>query len=68
MKDVLSLATFAAVLMCFVIFITALKPAAIMPVRAANTSDLCRSDALARRGCGLRVFADVRAAVLGVAH
>jgi hypothetical protein len=61
MKEVLSLATFALGLLCFVAFATTVKPTAISAIQAAP--DYCRSDSSGMRGCDLHVFAAVSGAV-----
>ena len=59
MKEVLSLATLG--LLCFVAFVTTVKPTAISAIQAAP--DYCRSDSSGMRGCDLHVFAAVSGAV-----
>ena len=61
MKEVLRLATFALVMLCFVAFVTTVKPTAISPIQ--GTSDYCRRDSSGMRGCDLRIFAAVSGAL-----
>jgi hypothetical protein len=61
MKEVLSLATFALGVLCFVAFTTTVKPTAISAIQA--TPDYCRRDSSGMRGCDLHVFAAVSGAV-----
>jgi hypothetical protein len=61
MKEVLSLATFAIGVLCFVAFVTTVKPTAISTIQGAP--DYCRSDSSGMRGCDLHVFAAVSGAV-----
>jgi hypothetical protein len=61
MKEVLSLVTFALGVLCFVAFVTTVKPTAISAIQAAP--DYCRRDSSGMQGCDLRVFAAVSGAV-----
>ncbi len=61
MKDVLSFATFALGLLCFVAFVTTVKPTAVGAIQAAP--DYCRRDSSGMRRCDPRVFAAVTGAV-----
>ena len=61
MKEVLSLATFALGALCFVTFVTTVKPIAISVIQAAP--DHCRRDTSGMRGCDLRIFAAVSGAL-----
>jgi hypothetical protein len=61
MKEVSSLATFALVMLCFVAFVTTVKPTAISPIQ--GTSDYCQRDSSGMRGCDLHVLAAVSGAV-----
>jgi hypothetical protein len=61
MKEVLSLATFALGVICFVVFVTTVKPTAISAIQAAP--DYCRRDSSSMRGCDLHLFAAVSDAV-----
>jgi hypothetical protein len=61
MKDVLSLATFALGVLCFVAFVTTVKPAAISAIQAAP--DYCRRDSSGMRGCDVHLLAAVSGAV-----
>jgi hypothetical protein len=61
MKEVLSLATFALGVLCFLAFVTTVKPPAISAIQAAP--DYCRTDSSGMRGCNLHVFATVSGAV-----
>jgi hypothetical protein len=60
MKEVLSLAMFTLGVMCFVAFVTTVKPTAISAIQAAP--DYCRRDS-GMRGCDLHVFAAMSGAV-----
>ena len=51
MKDALSLATFTAAVLCFAIFLVALKPEAPMLVESTNTEH-CKT-----HGCDLNLLA-----------
>ena len=55
MKEVLSLATFALGVLCFVAFVTTVKPTAISAIQAAP--NYCRTDSSGMVGCDLHVFA-----------
>ena len=61
MKEISSLATFALVMLCFVAFVTTVKPTAISPIQ--GTSDYCRTDSSGMRGCDSHVFAAVSGTV-----
>jgi hypothetical protein len=61
MKEVLSLATFALGVLCFVAFVTTVKPTAISAIQAAPVD--CRTDPSGMRGCDLHAFAAVSGAV-----
>jgi hypothetical protein len=61
MKEVLRFATFALGVLCFVAFVTTVKPTAITAIQAAP--DYCRRDSSSVRGCDLHVFAAVSGAV-----
>jgi hypothetical protein len=61
MKEVLSLATFALGVLCFVAFVTAVKPTAISAIQAA--SDYCRRGSSGMPGCDLPVFEAASGAV-----
>jgi hypothetical protein len=61
MKEVLSLATFALGALCFVTFVTTVKPTAISVIQAAP--DHCRRDSSGMRGCDMHVLAPVSGAV-----
>jgi hypothetical protein len=51
MKEVLSLATFALGVLCFVAFVTTVEPTEISAIQAAP--DYCRRDSSGMRGCEL---------------
>ena len=55
MKEVMSLAMFALGVLCFVAFVTTVRPTAISAIQAAP--DYCRRDTSVMRGCDLHVFA-----------
>ena len=61
MKEVSSLATFALVMLCFMTFVTTVKPIAISAIQAAP--DQCRRDTSGMRGCDLRILAAVSGAL-----
>ena len=46
MKDVLSLTTFAIGALCFVVFVTTVKPDAISGVPASSKPEYCKMQAL----------------------
>ena len=58
MKDILSLVTFALAALCFVVFVTTVKPDAMSAVPPPSKSAVCQTHASWTRGCGLRVFAE----------
>jgi hypothetical protein len=60
MKEVLSLALFALIVLCFVAFVTTLRPTAVSAIQAAP--DYCRRHSSGMRGCDLHVFAAVSGA------
>jgi hypothetical protein len=60
MKEVLSLAMFALSVLCFVAFVTTLRPPAVSAIQAAPD---CRKLSSGMRGCDLHVFAAVSGAV-----
>jgi hypothetical protein len=60
MKDVLSLATFAIGALCFVVFVTTVKPDAISAVPASSKTEYCKMQASGAHGCRVHVFAAVR--------
>jgi hypothetical protein len=64
MKEVLSLATFALGVLCFVAFVTTVKPSAIGPVQAESKPEHCQLGRSDPQGCGLNVL-NVFAAVSG---
>jgi hypothetical protein len=53
---VLSLATFAIGVLCFVAFVTTLKPNAINAVEWTNKPDYCLTELSGVRGCGTQVL------------
>ena len=57
MKEVSSFATFVFVMLCFMTFVTTVRPIAISAIQAAP--DHCRRDSSGMRGCDLHVFAAV---------
>ena len=57
MREVLSLATFVLGVLCFVAFVTAVKPNAFAAAEAPNKPAHCQTDDSQRRGCGLHLFA-----------
>jgi hypothetical protein len=60
MKDVLSLATLAIGALCFVVFVTTVKPDAISAVPASSKPEYCKMQASGAQGCRVHVFAAVR--------
>ena len=61
MKEVLSLALAALFVLCFVAFVTTLRPTAVSAIQAAP--DYCRRHSSGMRGCDLHLFAAVSGAV-----
>jgi hypothetical protein len=59
MKDVWCLATFTIGALCFVAFVTIVKPDAISAVRASSKSEYCKMHASGVQGCRVHVFAAV---------
>ncbi len=57
MREVLSLATFALGVLCFVAFVAAVKPNAFAAAETPNKPAHCQTDGSQTRGCGLHVFA-----------
>jgi hypothetical protein len=58
MKDFSSLATFAIVPLCFVVFVTTVKPDAISAVSASSKPEYCKMQASGGvQGCREHVFA-----------
>ena len=65
MKEVLSLATFAIGMLCFVAFVTRVKPNAINAVGWTNEPDYCLTELSGVRGCGTQVLAATLGAIDG---
>jgi hypothetical protein len=63
-KDVLSVATFAIAMMCFVSFLNIVRPEAPFAVQAASAPDPCQTSFSGKRGCGLHLFAAISEAVV----
>jgi len=61
MKEVLSIAMFALTVLCFVTFVTAIRPTAVSAIQAAP--DYCRRHSFGLRACDLHVFAAVSGTV-----
>ena len=57
MKDVMSVATFAIAMMCFVSFLNIVRPEAPFAVQAASAADPCQTSSSGKPGCGLHIFA-----------
>ena len=64
MKDVLTLVTFALGAVCFVMFVTTVKPDAMSAVPPPSRSGVCQTHASWTRGCGLHLFTAVSEAVV----
>ena len=65
MKEVLSLAIFAVGVLCFVTFVTTVKPTAINAVQWTNKPDYCPTELSGVRGCGTQVIAATLGAIDG---
>ena len=65
MREVLSLATFAIGMLCFVAFVTRVKPNAINAVEWTNKPDYCLTELSGVRGCGTQVLAATLGAIDG---
>jgi hypothetical protein len=63
-KDVMSVATFAIAMMCFVSFLNIVRPEAPFAVQAASVADACQTSSSGKRGCGLHLFAAISEAVV----
>ncbi len=59
MKDVWSLATLSIGALCFVAFVTIVKPDAISAVRASSKSEYCKVHASGAQGCRVHLLAAV---------
>jgi hypothetical protein len=59
MKDVLCLATFTVGALCFVAFVTTVRPIAVSAVAAPNVPEYCKIQVLGAHGCRANVFAAV---------
>ena len=58
MKDVLTLAVFAAKVLCLMVFVTVLKPdGSIGAIRTSTKPVDCRMERSGMQECGLNVFA-----------
>ena len=64
MKEVLSLVTFALAALCFVVFVTTVKPEAMSAVPSPSKPEVCQTLGSWTGGCGLHVFAAVSGAVV----
>ena len=64
MKDVMSAATFAIAMICFVSFLNIVRPEAPFAVQAATAADPCETSSFGKPGCGLHLFAAVSEAVV----
>jgi hypothetical protein len=62
MKDVLSLFTFAIGALCFVAFLTVVKPDALSAVPGSSKPVHCSTEASPAHGCRLHFFPAVSAA------
>ena len=65
MKEVLSLAIFAVGVLCFVTFVTTVKPTAINAVQWTNKPDYCLMEFSGVRRCGSQVLAAASGAIGG---
>jgi hypothetical protein len=63
-KDLVSVATFAIAMMCFVSFLNIVRPAAPFAVQATSAADPCQTSSSVKPGCGLHLFAAVSEAVV----
>jgi hypothetical protein len=59
MKDVLCLATFTVGALCFLAFVTTVKPIAIGAVPALSKPEYCKMPVPGAQGCRAHVFAAV---------
>ena len=57
MKDALCLTLFAIGALCFMVFLTVLKPDAIVAAQASSKPEYCKMQASAAQECRLPVFA-----------
>jgi hypothetical protein len=57
MKDVLTLVTFALGAVCFVAFVTTVKPDAMSAVPPPAKLEVCQTHGSWTRGCGSHLFA-----------
>jgi hypothetical protein len=65
MKEVLSLFTFVIGALCFVAFVTTVKPNAINAVQWTNKPDYCLMEFSGVRRCGSQVLAAASGAIGG---
>ena len=59
MKEVLSVFTFGIGALCFMVFVTVLKPNAISAVTGPSKPEYCNSEASPKHRCPLHVFAAI---------
>ena len=64
MKDVMSVATFAIAMMCFVSFLSIVRREAPFAVQAASAAAPCKTSSSGKPGCSLHLFAAVSEAVV----
>jgi len=62
MKEVLSVFTFGIGALCFVVFITVLKPNAISAASRPSKPEYCNSEASPTHRCPLHIFAAISGA------
>jgi hypothetical protein len=68
MKDALTLVTSALGVVCFVMFITTVKPDAMSAVPPPGKPEVCQTHGSWTRGCGLHLFAAASGAVVRQRH
>jgi hypothetical protein len=59
MKEILGVFTFGIGALCFVVFVTVLKPNAISAVPGPSKPDYCNREASPQHRCPLHVFAAI---------
>lgn len=65
MKEVLSVFTFGIGALCFMVFVTVLKPNAISAVPGPSKPEYCNSEASPKHRCPLHVFAAISVTNVG---
>lgn len=64
MKDVMSVATFAIAIKCFVSFLNIVRPESPFAVQTASAANPCQTSSSGKQGCGLHLFTAVSEAVV----